>query len=131
MNRFMIACGEKDLYFSGSVLGNGIIVGYKQTVNLCEWDDSLIGKILRVSVNDKINRSYIYDCSLGGGDTGIINSGQIQLSSRSIQVIMFRIYRNGNFLSIYCENYTRVRYKGETDPYFDYLPTRVNYVTVL
>nr|DAX81745.1 MAG TPA: hypothetical protein [Bacteriophage sp.] len=131
MNRFMIGCGEKDLYFNGSVLSNGITVGDKQTVNLCEWDDSLIGKTLRVSVNDKLNRSHVYDCSLGGGDTGVINSGYIQLSGKPIQVIAFRIYRNGNFLLIYCENYTKVRYKGDSDYYYNYISTPVNYVIIL
>nr|DAR64665.1 MAG TPA: hypothetical protein [Caudoviricetes sp.] len=50
MNRFMLGCGGGSLYSAGSneVLYSNFNPPDAQTINVCEWDDSLINLKLKV-----------------------------------------------------------------------------------
>jgi hypothetical protein len=101
MNRFMVGCSESELYASGSVLGSNLIVESGSTANVCEWDDSLLGKTIR-AVCDGHNFDFTFN-----GDTGKMQKS-IPEGHGNVTYIIVRFFKNGGSFAVTCYSYYHV-----------------------
>ena len=81
--------------------GGAVSVGYEQSVNLCKWDDSLLGKTIRASFTIPNKTSLNIDFNFNR-DTGLIHK---DIDWGKIIKFNTRFFRNGDYLSVYCRVY--------------------------